>query len=146
MKTVLKIILTSFVKCQYMHGQKSFSFTLPPWPNSARINQILFFNRQFSWYSLLFLFQVYYQNYEYMLPIKLLDYKGYYGNTKLQRFTIPDDCLFAVNNCFFVFFCSVWQELFFYLEIISSLRFGNFNWIQRKIVHRVMSTCKCNKQ
>jgi hypothetical protein len=32
-----------------------------------------------------------------MLPIKLLDYKGYYGNTKLQRFTIPEDCLFAVS-------------------------------------------------
>ena len=31
-----------------------------------------------------------------MNAIKLLDYKGYYGNTKILRYYVPDDVLLAV--------------------------------------------------
>ena len=39
---------------------------------------------------------VYYQNYEYLSTVKLNDYGGYYGNVKLQRYSIPSDVLSAI--------------------------------------------------
>lgn len=67
---------------------------------------ILILNVNFLFFLIIFL-KVYYQNYEFMSTVKLLDYNNYYGNTKILRYSIPDDVLLAIwrlqvftpNNC-----------------------------------------------